>query len=283
MARSPTCPALTQELHYRASLQVARLLGEGETDRARLLQAAAPLTDAHADHARQKAAATVLVRLGLGRRRRVQPTGLHRLLAELSERAGRQLLTYLVTLREPMLAGLVAEVLHPHFLEHQTPAGMTTEEFSAVNANGLFEVAGAITHAAVAEYARRAWGLSDPSPTGRALRVLRKGGVLASAWMGRSNGRCLGYFPIIGLPEWPCFAYALYAVHGDEGRVRIDRVRAGLFVRLFLLRPIAVDHLLERARSRGLIENPRSEIARLTYRSLEGAVRAILDTHRMER
>jgi hypothetical protein len=283
VTQSQGCPALAQELHYRASVHVASLLCAGETDREALLTAAAPLTDARTEGARRKAAATVLSRLGLGRRRHVEARGLHRLLAELAELAGRQLLAYVVATREPLLAGLVNEVLYPYLLDRKTPGGMTTEEFSAANANGLFEVAGAITHGAVAEYARRRWDIEDRSATRRALRVLRKGGILGAAWMSRPGGRCYGYFPVIGLPDIACFAYALYAVHGDAGHVRLDRLRAGLFVRLFMLRPIAVDYLLERTHRSRLIVDARSEIARLPYRTLDEAVESILHAHRMER
>ena len=283
MTRSSRCPALAQELHHEAAVHVARLLCDGTTDRHDLLAAAAPLADANTGAARRRAAATVLTRLGIGRRRHAAPTGLHRLLVGVDERASRELLTYIVAAREPMLAGLVTEVLYPYFVERATPRGMTTEEFSAVNANGLFEVAGAITHAAVAEYARRRWRIGDLSATRRALRVLRKGGLFASAWMSRSQGRCLGHFPITGMPAGAVFAYALYAVYGDGDHVRVDRLRAGLFVRLFMLRPIAVDYLLEQAFRHGLLGNARSEIARLTYRSLEEAVEPILHAHRMER
>ena len=283
MVRPARCPPLAHELHYEASVCAARLLCGGETSRAVLLEAVAPLTGARTAGARRRAAAAVLSRLGLGRRRQVGPTGLHRILAKLAEPAGRQLLAYVIALGEPMLAGLASGLLHPYLVDRQTPAGMTTEEFSAVNANGLFEVAGAITHAAVARYARHRWGQRDPSPTQRGLRVLRQAGILGSAWMARSAGRCLGYFPIVGLPDPACFAYALYAVHADHGQLRVDRVRAGLFVRLFLLRPIAVDYLLEEARRGGLIVEARSEIARLVYPSLEDAVAAILHAHRMGR
>ena len=282
MTRSSRCPALAQELHYEASVCVARLLCEGTNDRHDLLAAAAPLTDASTEAARHKAAAAVLTRLGIGRRRHATPTGLHRLLVGLDERASRELLTYVVAEREPLLAGLVTEVLYPYFVDRATPRGMSSEEFSAVNANGLFEVAGAITHAALAEYARRRWRVRDLSATRRALRVLRKGGVLASAWMSRSQSRCLGHFPAIGLPAGAVFAYALHAVYGEGDHVRVDRLRAGLFVRLFLLRPIAVDYLLEQAFRDGLLENARSEIARLTHRSLEEAIEPILHAHRME-
>ncbi|MBM3497425.1 MAG: hypothetical protein FJX74_02035 [Armatimonadetes bacterium] len=283
MTHASRCPALAQELHSGASLRVAELLCGGETDRGRLLEAAAALTEGRTPTARRRAAATVLTRLGVGRRRMARPLGLHRLLVGLDLRAARQLLTYVVALREPMLAGIVDEVLHPYFTERATPRGMTTEEFSAVNANGLFEVAGAITHAAVAEFVRRRYALRDASATRRALRVLGKGGILGSAWMSRASGRCRGHFPVIGLPDIACFAYALHAVYADEGRVRVDRVRAGLFVRLFLLRPIAVDYLLARAHEHGLVRNPRSEIAELPYASLEEAVEPILHAHRMER
>jgi hypothetical protein len=283
VTQSQGCRVLAQELHYRASVHVASLLCAGEGDRQALLTAAAPLTDARTEGARRKAAAAVLSRLGLGRRRQVEARGLHRLLAELAEPAGRQLLAYVVATREPLLGGLVSEVLYPYLLERKTPPGMSTEEFSAANANGLFEVAGAITHSAVAEYARRRWGIEDRSATRRALRALRKGGILGAAWMSRPGGRCYGYFPIIGLPDIACFAYALYAIHGDAGRVRLDRLRAGLFVRLFMLRPIAVDYLLERTRRLRLIVDARSEIARLPYRTLDDAVESILHAHRMER
>ncbi len=283
MTRSSRCPALAQELHYEASIRVARLLCEGEGERAALLSAAVPFTTATTEPARQRAAAAVLTRLGIGRRRHTRPSGLHRLLVGLDEPAGRQLLTYVVATREPMLAGLAAEVLYPYFTVCATPSGMTTEEFSAVNANGLFEVAGAITHAAIAEYARRRWHIRDASATRRALRVLGRGGLFGSAWMSRSSARCLGHFPIVGVPDIACFAYALYATYASDGHVRVDRVRAGLFVHLFLLRPIAVDYLLERAREHGLIEDARAEIARLPYGSLEEAVEPILHAHRMER
>jgi len=205
------------------------------------------------------------------------------LLVELPEAVGRQLLVYVVALRERLLAAIAEEVLYPYFVCHRVPSVMTAEEFRAINANGLFEVAGGITHAAVAEYARRRWGITDPSVTGRALRVLRKGGIIASAWMSRQGRRCLGYFPIIGCPDLACFTYALYAVHAEEGRVRLDRLRAGVFSRLFLLRPLAIDFLLERARGLGLITNGHSGLAELTYPSLEDAVKALLDAHRMER
>lgn len=276
-------PGLAQELHYEASVRVAQLLRDGETRRDALLAAAAACAEAHTPAAAERAAAAVLSRLGIGRRRITAASGLHHLLARLDERAGRQLLTYVVALREPVLAAIVTEVLFPYFMERATPPGMSTEEFSTVNANGLFEVAGAITHAAVAAYARRRFGVQDESVTRRALRVLGKGGLLASAWMSRASARCLGHFPVGGLPDIGCFAYALYAVYGDDGHVRVDRLRAGLFVRLFLLRPIAVDYLLERARRCGLVADARSEIARLPYGSLEAAVAPILHAHRMER
>jgi hypothetical protein len=273
------CPPISQELNYRASVRVADLLCGGVNDREALLAEALPLVEAHRADSRRRAAASVLTRLGLGRFRHPRATGLHRLLLGLREPAGCQLLTYVVALREPLLAAVATEVLYPYFVNRETPARLSREEFSAANANGLFEVAGAITPAAVAEYVRRRRRVADPSASRRVLRILRKGGLLGAAWMTRSVGRCLGYFPTIGLPDLACFAYALHAVHGDGDHVRLDRVRAGLFVRLFMLRPIAVDFLLERAAETGLIDNARSGIARLTPPSLDEAVAAMLEAH----
>jgi hypothetical protein len=274
--RRETCPALTQELHYEAAREVSRRLCQGEEAREALLAEAAPLTEARADTGRRRAAAAVLTRLGLGRRRRVRAAGLHRLLASLDERASRQLWAYVVASCEPMLAGIAREVLYPYFVQCRPPEGFAAEEFSAINANGLFEVAGAVTHAAVGAFARRRWGISDPAPTGRALRLLRRGGVLEAAWVSRSSARCLGYFPGGGLPDPACLAYAIYSTHGQGGRVRVDRLRAGLFVHLFLLRPIAVDFLLERAIEQGWVGRPEAGVAALTYASLDAAVEALV-------
>jgi hypothetical protein len=220
-----------------------------------------------------------MTRLGLGRRRHVEPGGLHRILAGLSEPAGRQLLAYVVASTEPMLAALAREVLYPHFVEHEAPAGFAAEEFSAINANGLFEVAGAITHAGVSAYARRCWRVKDPSPTRRALRLLRKGGILGATWIARSSRRCLGYFPIIGLPDNACFAYALYSMRDQARYVRLDRLRAGLFVRLFLLRPVAVDYLIERAEELGLVDPTESGVVDLAFECLDDAAETILQAH----
>ncbi|MGQ9731621.1 MAG: hypothetical protein ACUVX8_10160 [Candidatus Zipacnadales bacterium] len=274
---------LSQELHYRASVHAARLLCQRDMPREALLEEIAPLTETRMVSARRRAAAAVLSRLGLGRQHQLVASGLHRLLAELDEDAGRQLLTYVVACREPLLAGVARGVLYPYFVERRVPEGLSVEEFSAANANGLFEIAGALTHAAVAAYAQRQWGITDSSVTGRALRVLRKGGLLAAAWMSRSTGRCLGYFPRLTLPDIACFAYSLYSAPSDTGYLRLDRLRAGLMVRLFMLRPIAVDFLLDESRRLGLIEDDRSEIAKLPFRSLEAALDAILEAHRVGR
>lgn len=279
MAKRHAYPALGQELHYRASFKIARLLVGGCLSRDDLLAAAAPLTDAGTDSARHRAASTIMTRLGLGRRRHLAPGSLHRILATLSEPAGRQLLTYVVALAEPMLAALAREVLHPYFVEHEVPAGFTAEEFSAINANGLFEVAGAVTHAGVAAYAQRCWRIKDPSATRRALRLLRKGGVLGATWIARSSRRCLGYFPVLGLPDVACFAYALYSMRDEARYVRLDRLRAGLFVRLFLLRPVAVDYLIDRAEELGLVDQTQAGVVELPFASLDEATGAILKAH----
>jgi len=276
VARTQRCPALTQELHYEAAREVARRICAGEGDREALLVAAAPLAEATTPAGRRRAAATVMTWLGLGRRRRVSPAGLLELLARLPEDSGRRLWTYAVATQEPMLAAVAREVLYPFFVQCGTPKGFGAEEFSAVNANGLFEVAGAITHAAVAAYASRQWGLGDPAPTGRALRVLRKGGVLAATWISRSSARCLGYFPLGGLPDLACLGYAIYSTPGHAGYVRLDRLRAGLLVHLFLLRPIAVDYLLDQAMDAGLVEEPEAGVAALRFGSLEDAVDTII-------
>ncbi len=279
MAKRHAYPALGQELHYRASFKIARMLVGGCSSRDELLAATAPLTDARTESARRRAGTAIMTRLGLGRRRRVEPGSLHRVLAGLSEPAGRQLLTYVVASTEPMLAALAREVLYPYFVEHRAPEGFAAEEFSAINANGLFEVAGAITHAGVSAYARRCWRIKAPSPTRRALRLLRKGGVLGAAWIARSSRRCLGYFPILGLPDIACFAYALYSMRDEARYVRLDRLRAGLFVRLFLLRPVAVDYLIERAAELGLVNQTESGVADLAFGSLDDATGAILRAH----
>jgi len=218
-----------------------------------------------------------MTRLGLGRRRWVRPSGLHRLLDSLPERAGRQLWTYVVATHEPMLAAVAREVLYPYFVECRTPKGFAAEEFSSINANGLFEVAGALTRAAAAAYAERRWGIVDPAATGRALRLLRKGGILAATWLSRSSARCLGYFPVGGLPDLACLGYAMFSMSGYAGHVRLDRLRAGLFVHLFLLRPVAVDFLLEQAIDVGLVDGPRGGVAALRFGSLDEAADAILD------
>lgn len=241
------------------------------------MRAAQPLTEATTETGRRRAAAAVLGRLGVGRKQHAEPRALHRLLAELSEPVGRQLLVYVIAIREPLLAALAADVLYPYFVHHQTPVGLTTEEFRAFNANGLFEVAGAITHTAVAAYARRQHGITYASVTRRALRLLRKGGILASAWMARGRRRCLGYFPILGCPDLACFAYALYVVHAEGDRVRLDQLRAGVFSKLFLLRPIAIDFLLEQAREAGLLQHARPGMVRLCRGSLEEATEALMD------
>lgn len=266
-------------MHYRASGKVARLLCEGESEREALLAAAAPLTDATTDAARRRAAATVLTRLGLGRRRHVTATGLHRLLGSVSEEAGRQLLSYVVAQHEPLLAAVCTEVLYPHFVQREAPAGFTVEEFSAANANGLFDGTGAITHRAVADYARKRWGLSNDSPTRRALRVLRKGGILGCTWVSRSGARRLGHFPVIRIPDIAPFAYALHAMREEGGYVRLDRLRAGLPARLFLMEPVGVDYLLGRAASAGLMAKPRSGTANLPFDTLDAAAAAILQAH----
>jgi hypothetical protein len=237
------------------------------------------LVEANTDSGRRRASAAVMTRLGLGRRRHVEATALHQILAALPEPAGRQLLTYVVATSEPMLAALAGEVLYPHFVERTAPQGFTTEEFSAINANGLFEIAGAVTHAGVSAYARRRWRLNDPSPTRRALRLLRKGGILGATWIARSGRHCLGYFPILGLPDIACFAYALYSMRAESQYVRLDRLRAGLFVRLFLLRPVAVDYLIEQADRLGLVAETESGLATLAFGSLEHAAVAILGAH----
>ncbi len=276
VARTPTYPVLTQELHYEAAVEVARRLVAGESQRDALLAAAAPLTEGTTAGGTRRAAAAVMTRLGLGRRRRPRPSGLHRLLAALSDHAGRQLWTYVVATREPMLAAVAGEVLYPYFVECQTPRSFAAEEFSTINANGLFEVAGAITHAAVAAHARRRWGIADVAPTGRALRLLRKGGILEATWLRRSNARCLGYFPVGGLPDLGCLAHAMYSAAGHTGHVRLDRLRAGLLVHLFLLRPIAVDFLVEQAIALGLVDEPRRGVAALRFGSFDDAVDTIM-------
>ena len=272
MARTETYPVLTQELHYRAAVEVARRLCEGESEREALLTEAARLTEATTADGRRRAAAAVMTRLGLGRRRRVSAAGLHRLLTALPERTGRRVWTYVVAQAEPMLAAVAREALYPYFVQNRTPKGFTAEEFSAINANGLFEVAGAMTHGAVAAYAERAWGIAEPGPTGRALRILRKGGILAAAWLSRRRARCLGFFPVGGVPDVACLAYALHSLREHGDRVRLDRIRAGLFVHLFLLRPIAVDYLLERAQGLGLIGRPRRGVAALAFGALDEVV-----------
>jgi hypothetical protein len=256
------------------------MLVDGCSDRDRLLGAAAPLSEATTKSAHHRASTAIMTRLGLGRRRHVEAGSLHRILAALSEPAGRQLLAYVVARNEPMLAALAREVLYPHFVEHAAPQGFTAEEFSAINANGLFEVAGAVTHAGVAAYARRCWRIRDPSSTRRALRLLRKGGVLAATWIARGSRRCLGYFPIVGLPDIACFTYALYPMRDEAHYVRLDRLRAGLFVHLFLLRPVAVDYLIERAEELGLVQQTRPGLVDLSFASLEEATGAILQAHR---
>ncbi len=267
---------MTQELHYRASKQVARALCNGESDRTALIEAAMPLADAQTDSARRRAATAVMTRLGLGRRRHVTPTGLHTLLSSLPEQSGRQLLTYVVARHEPMVRATAFDVLYPHFVERRTPEGLSAEEFSAANANGLFEDEGAITHAAVATCAKRQWGVTNSSTTRRILRVLRKGGVLGSAWISRSGNRCLGHFPVVRVPDIATFAYAMYAIAADGHYVRLDRLWSGLLVHLFMLRPVVVDYLLEHAEAAGLAESPQAGTAVLPYESLESAAAAIL-------
>ena len=276
MVRTPTYPVLTQELHYEAAVEIARRLVAGESYRDGLLAAAAPLTEAATARGTRRAAAAVMTRLGLGRRRRVRASGLHRLLGSLPEPAGRQLWTYVVAAHEPMLAAVAGEVLYPYFVECQTPKGFAAEEFSVINANGLFEVAGAITHAAVAAYGERRWGIVDPAPTGRALRLLRKGGILGATWLSRPSARCLGYFPMGGLPDLACLGQAMFSMSGHGRHVRLDRLRAGLFVHLFLLRPVAVDFLLEQAMDLGLVDEPRGGVAPLRFGSLDEAAEVII-------
>lgn len=282
VAKRHAYPALTQELHYQASVAIARMAVDGCSSRDDLLAAAAPLTEAGTDSARQRAGPAIMTRLAFGRRQHVEPTGLHHLLAALPEPAGRQLLTYVVASSEPMLAALASELLYVHFVEHGAPEGFTAEEFSAINANGLFEVTGAVTHAGVSAYARRRWQIKNPSPTRRALRLLRKGGILGATWIARSGHRCLGYFPVLGLPSAACFAYALYSMQEEARYVRLDRLRAGLFVRLFLLRPVAVDYLIERAGRLGLVDQIQAGVVNLPFGSLEDATAAILEAHDTE-
>ena len=86
MAESHAYPALTQELHYQASVAIARMAVDGCSSRDELLAAAVPLTEASTDSARRRAGPAIMTRLAFGRRRHVEPTGLHHLLAALSRR-----------------------------------------------------------------------------------------------------------------------------------------------------------------------------------------------------
>jgi len=289
-AARPAVRSVRVGLHFAESVSAARFAVEG-CSRDEMLETLAPCLGGSEEESR-RIAGTILRRLmgpssGLGAEdaaERPSP------LAWVTAAAGhtidsRHLLLYAAARLERLVMAAASELFYPRFVLGRLPEGMHELDFAAVNTGKLLETDDVITHRLVDEYARRRWGLDDPSSTQCALRILREGGALGATWISRGETRCLGYFPTHRGPSWRVFTYALWEEFASRGRRTVPRahLRSMALARLFCLHGPSVDVLAQRAAEAGFcaIDGERSGgPVSAAHETFEDAARALAATCR---
>ncbi len=271
--------AITVGLEADIALAAVRMSRELET-RTELLDAIRGRLATATPRQRERIAWAVVRRLFPESKRELVPTPLHELLSALPDEAARRhLLLYATSRREPLLLAIMGDVFFPYFVLNAAPKGTTRRQFAVERSGQLFETDQVVTHAALARYAQRQWGLRRRASTQLALRTLRAGEALDATWVVSQGVRCLGYFPAGRTVEWPALAYCLYAAcPRSDRRWPADRLANGDLARLFLLSRMRLQLLLRECREHGLVATPDAAggFVELACRDTTEAVTVIL-------
>lgn len=196
-------------------------------------------------------------------------------------RAELELIFYRTVQTDRLVSSIAAEILYPHLVAGEPPAGYSEPQFRLANTGSLFEADAAVTRAFISRYARERWGFTREPTLTRALLMLRQVGLIHEVRR-RESGRSLAAYARTGLSmALPAFVFCLAeTAESVRGRsLRLDQVQQALFAELFLLEPLQVRGLLELGIEAGLLRRAGARCGP-TADSLDAVVSQLLRRRR---
>jgi len=257
-----------QELYLEASAAALRL-ALTIPDRRELRDAVARRLSGRSPATRQRIADKLIQRLVPTDGRRVTPDAFVRLAAGTQDaQTRRDLIVYRTAQVDEVIGAIAAEILYPCLILRQRPKGMSAAAFRAADTGTLFNAEPTVALDLVRAYAKQVWGFHSPSTVVRAMRILRRAGIvhLARAAEGVSfaaSGRAMSA---------QAFAFCIHEEMLGRGNRSpgMDQLENAQCARLFLLSPTQVAGLVEECHEQRLLRAGR-RIA-LAYDSLDALV-----------
>jgi len=241
---------LGQELHFEESLLAARLAA-GLDKRIALTKALVEKLPQESPTTRLRIAEKLVQRLVPIQRGAVQATPFLRFLAETKDlQAAREIIFYRTARTDAIVAALACEVLYPVLIERSAPKGLSAQQFRIMNTAALFEVDSVVTRQFVIEYAARAWNYRSRASILRALRILRQAGLIDQVVVSE-RPTTIGFAVAPHSLTVPAFVLLLYEELPARQRAgfAVHHVQQCSLARLFLLPPLQLSALLEKARA----------------------------------
>jgi hypothetical protein len=279
MARA-TIQTLGQELHLNESVLTTRLAVKSET-RAALTRALVEALPQSSTKTRLRLAEKLIQRLVQVEHGKIVLTPVVRFIASTRDaQAQRDLVFYCMAKTDAIVEVLASEVLYPVLIESRPPKGLTAADFRAMNTATLFEMDRIVTRRFVGEYAGLTWGFRSQQSITRALRAMRQAGLLDHVRV--SERPALSGFALA--PHSLSLAAFMLALHEElQPRFRpgfpLHHVQSGSLARLFLLAPLQLSNLVEKARKAGLMRRARTHgrtLLALVHSDQQQAVEALL-------
>jgi hypothetical protein len=179
----------------------------------------------------------------------------------------RDLIFYRTATVDRLVGAIAGEILYPCLILRRRPKAMSAEHFRATTAT-LFNAEPTITLELVRAYVESAWDFHSPGTVARALRILRRAGVIHQVQPG--DGVTFAASARAMSPE--AFAFCIYEEMLRRGNraPALDQLQNAECARIFLLTAAQVAGLLEECRGQGLLRGGRRFT--LVYDSLDDLV-----------